>query len=113
MALTGPIMYLEKEECHITTSATNIVSKLNLEASLRNARRKEVFSNVAQFCKENKDTCVCMFQHSFQDLIFPNSTTYGINSRRLDIFLVGRRTLHVEMILTKDTVTFARVSKSI
>ena len=50
-----------------------------------------------------------VFQHNFQDLIFPNSTTYGINSRRLDIFLVGRRTLHVEMILIKDTVTFAQV----
>ena len=54
--------------------------------------------------------CV-LLQHSFQDLIFPNSTTYGINSRRLDIFLVGRRILHVEMILTKDTVTFAQVGK--
>ena len=58
--------------------------------------------------KRKLPLCVC-FKPNFQDLIFPNSTTYGINSRRLDIFLVGRRTLHVEMILIKDTVTFAQV----
>ena len=52
MALTGQIMCLEGGKYHITTSAMNIVLKLNLGASLRNAERKEGFSNAAHHCKK-------------------------------------------------------------
>ena len=45
----------------------------------------------------------------FQDSIFPNSTSYGINSRRLDTSPVDQKILLAAMISMRVTVTFAQV----
>ena len=110
MALIGQIMCLEGGKPHITTNATNIVFKLNLGNSLRNAERKEGFSNVVHHCKKFNAFFYPVISIFFKDIILLITITSDIYSRNMDIFLMARKTLHVAMISIKEIVIFAQVT---